>query len=398
MNIRPDVDFDPLLVDAGIPTDETALAAMLAKAVKDADSTLSNDSRMSPFWRWVRAVVVTPVLWLVNELLAKNVLPAMFTATATGAFADLKAWETNTTRKPAQFTVGNIAFTKKDAQQAVVIKAGTEVTTERIDDHVYRLHVQHDVLIPIGKLTGLIPCKASVAGKDYNLAAGYFNILPVAVAGIERVTNPTDWIVQLGADIETDDELCLRSRNAFSTVGRYHIDAAYRAIISRVAGIRPDLIWFKNTGDTVPGSADALILMEVGETPQHVLDQLNDYINHQGYHGHGDLLTCKALPCVPQVLTVVVYVSNTLEIEARTAIQTEVEFRIRAAFRENDAFPDMTRTYAQSLFSFSEMVREIHNAMPTVKQITINKTMIQSGLSIPVITTLSIEVKNEIGA
>jgi hypothetical protein len=94
----------------------------------------------------------------------------------------------------------------------------------------------------------------------------------------------------------------------------------------------------------------------------------------------------------------VVYVSNTLERETRTAIQTEVEFRIRAAFRENDAFPDMTRTYAQSLFSFSEMVREIHNAMPTVKQITINKTMIQSGLSIPVITTLSIEVKNEIGA
>ncbi|WP_153446919.1 baseplate J/gp47 family protein [Vibrio algicola] len=388
MTTRPSIDFSQIVTDAGIPTTEEALAVVLAQAAEDAGSTLSNDSSMSPFWRWVRAVVTTPVLWLINVFLTQNILPNLFTATATGVFADLKAWETNTTRKDAAFTIGNIQFNKTNAADAVTINAGTIISTERIDDNIYQLAVMQTVVIPAGKAFGLVPCQAIEAGMAYNLAAGYYNILPVAVSGIDSVTNPVDWIIQLGADIESDDELCLRSQNAFTAVGNHHIDAVYRSIISSVAGIRADQIYFKNTGDVLPGSAIAYIMMESGETPQAVLDNLNDYIMNQGYHGHGDIMDCQAMPETQQDLTATVYPIANLSDAEKAVLLSDIELRIRAAFRESTDFDEMTRTWPQSLFSFSNMAQELHNTLPNLENIEFSLAHIQNALDIPRLNTL----------
>lgn len=391
MSIRPEVDFTKIIEDAGIPTTEEAVAVVLAQAAVDAGSTLSNDSSMSPFWRWVRAVVTTPALWMVNTLLAKNLLPSMFTATATGVFADLKAWETNTERKAAAFTVGNIKFTKNAATDAVTIKKGTRIITERIDGNVYELQVMNDVVIPSGPEFGLVPCQAIEAGMAYNLAAGYYNILPVAVSGITSVTNPVDWIIQLGANEESDDELCLRSQNAFTAVGNHHINAVYRSIISSVAGIRSDQIYFKNTGDVLPGSATAYILMESGDTPQAILDSLNKHIMNDGYHGHGDIMTCKAMPDTGHNLVVTVYPVANLTDEQKALLLSDVELRIRAAFRESTDYESMTRTWPQSLFSFSQMSKELHGSLPNLDNIEYNLAHIQSALDIPRLTSFTVE-------
>lgn len=388
MSTRPSIDFTQIVTDAGIPTTEEALAVVLAQAAEEAGSTLSNDSSMSPFWRWVRAVVTAPVLWLINVLMTEKMLPNLFTATAQGVFADLKAWETNTTRKDAAFTIGNIQFNKTNLEDAVTINAGTIVSTERIDDNIYQLAVMQTVVIPSGQAFGLVPCQALESGMAYNLAAGYYNILPVAISGIDSVTNPVDWIIQLGADIESDDELCLRSQNAFTAVGNHHIDAVYRSIISSVAGIRSDQIYFKNTGDILPGSAIAYIMMESGETPQAVLDNLNDYIMNKGYHGHGDTMDCRAMPETQQDLTVTVYPIANISDSEKAVLLNDIELRIRAAFRESTDFDEMTRTWPQSLFSFSNMSQELHNTLPNLSNIEFSISHIQNALDIPRLNTL----------
>lgn len=390
MSTRPQYDFEQIVVDAGIPTTEEALAVVLAQAAEDAGSTLSNDSAMSPFWRWVRAVVTTPVLWMINVLLTQKLLPNMFLATAQGVFADLKAWETNTIRKDAEFTIGNIQFNKTTASDAVTINQDTVVSTAEIDGNVYQLKVMQTVVIPSGQEFGLVPCQAVEAGTAYNLAAGYYNILPVAVSGISSVTNPVDWIIQLGADEENDDDLCLRAQNAFTAVGNHHINAVYESIITSVAGINSDQVYFKNTGDVLPGSAEAYILMESGETPQTVCDNLNDYIMNQGYHGHGDIMTCKPMPDTNHDLDVTVYPVANLTDEQKTVLLTDVEQRIRAAFRESLDYEDMTRTYPQSLFSFSEMAKELHEQIGNLYHIEFSIDKIQNALDIPRLGTLNV--------
>ena len=48
-----------------------------------------------------------------------------------------------------------------------------------------------------------------------------------------------------------------------------------------------------------------------------------------------------------------------------------VENRIRAAFRETAAFPDMTRAEPNSRFSISQLGTDIHNNMALVQSISL---------------------------
>ncbi|MBY7811603.1 baseplate J/gp47 family protein [Vibrio fluvialis] len=371
MSKRPTADFVEILAESGIPVTEDALEAKLKTEVTGAGSNLSNDSDMSPFWRWVRAAVVTPTVWLIRTLLAGYVMPNMFVATAERWALELKVWEYNVTPKGAVKTQGWITFTKENAEDEVSVAAGEIIQTTSIDGVIYKLSVIEDSAIAAGLAVGKILCEAVEAGDEYNLAAGYFNILPKGIAGIVSAVNEPDWITTLGANEESNDELALRLQNAFTSSGTWHIDDVYRSIISSVAGIRSDNIFFENTGDIKPGSANAYVLMEVGETPQAVLDQLNEYIMDDGHHGHGDVLTCLAIPNTNhELIADVVFVSNLTDTQKVDEF-LEVENRIRAAFRESAAYPEMTRARPESRFSISQLATEIHNNMDNVESVRI---------------------------
>lgn len=371
MSKRPTADFVDILAESGVPVTEEALEAKLKTEVTGAGSNLSNDSDMSPFWRWVRAAVVTPVVWLIRTLLAGYVMPNMFVATAERWALELKAWEFDVTPKAAVKTQGWITFTKESAEDEVSIAAGEIVQTTSIDGVIYKLLVIEDSVIAAGLTTGKILCEALEAGSEYNLAAGYFNILPKGISGIVSAVNEPDWIATLGANEESNDELALRLQNAFTSAGTWHIDDVYRSIIASVAGIRSDNIFFENTGNITPGSANAYVLMEVGATPQAVLDQLNEYIMDEGHHGHGDALTCLAIPDTNHVLIAdVAFVSNLTDTQKVNEF-LEIEDRIRAAFRETAAYKEMTRARPQSRLSISQLATEIHNSMDNVESVRI---------------------------
>ncbi|MFT6986229.1 MAG: hypothetical protein ACJAT7_002052 [Psychromonas sp.] len=371
MSNRPTADFKAILAQSGIPTTEAELDAKLKEQVTAAGSNLSNDSKMSPFWRWVRAAVITPTLWLINTLLAGYVLPNMFVATAQRWSLELKAWELNVTIKEAVKTIGYITLTKANASEAATINQGAIIQTLPIDGIIYKLQVLAETVIGVGEETGQVLVEATEAGAAYNLSAGYFNILPEEIPGIISATNAPNWITISGANAETDEELALRLQNAFTSSGGWHIDDAYRSIIASVAGIRADNIYFLNTGEITPGSATAYLLMEVGATPQATIDLLNLHITDDKNHGHGDLLTVSAIPEQLYSITADIVLIENLTDEQIAAQLTAVEDRIRAAFRESAAYSDISRANPTGRFSISKMNSEIHISMPLVKSLKI---------------------------
>ncbi|WP_421239910.1 baseplate J/gp47 family protein [Aeromonas enteropelogenes] len=390
MSVRPDVDFLALLAQSGVPTTEQAMEAELKQAVTDAGSLISNDSAMSPFWRMVRAVVVTPALWLIRTLLAGHVLPASFVATATQYYLDLKAWDVNLTRKAAQATAGVIEYTKTDAGAAIVIPASVWVTTERINGVIYRVKPKQDVISPAGEAVARVICEAEAPGTAWNLAPGYYAILSAPIDGVLSVRNPEDWITTTGADEEDDDSLALRVRNQFSSVGNYHIDAVYRAMLASVAGVRPDHVFFEHDGPRGPGTANAYVLMEVGATPTQLIDQLNDYVGPQGHHGHGDDLQVFPLPETLHDLHIAVWWRANTGDADKAAARDEVTLRVRAAFRESADYPEMTRTRPAARFSMSQLTTELHEGIAALESLTILEGDIVASQAIPRLNTLEV--------
>lgn len=391
MNLRPTVDFVALLAKSGIPTTEQAMEAELKKEVEAAGSLITNDSNVSPFWRLVRGVVITPALWLIRTLLAGHVLPASFAATATDAYLDLKAWDVDLTRKAAQKTRGLVSFTKVNPADAVTIPADIWITTERINGTLYRLKPLQAVVSPAGEAVAKVVCEAEFAGVAWNLAPGYYNLLSKPVAGILSARNTDkEWITTQGADAESNDALGLRIQNQFSAVGRYHIDAIYRSMLASVAGIRADHIFFEHDAPRGPGTANAFILLEVGTTPASLIDQLNDYVTAQGNHGHGDDLQVMAMPETEYSLHLELWLVENLTAEQQLALVNAVELMVKAAFRQSADYPTVTRTWPQSRFSLSQLGRELHQAFPELESLHFTELDIVSGLDIPRLTALEV--------
>ncbi|MGT8783966.1 baseplate J/gp47 family protein [Klebsiella oxytoca] len=394
MTEKPQVDFEEVLKDSGMPVTEDDVQARF-NAIVAGEGLITNTSRMSPFWRLVTAIVTAPVMWLKDALIAV-VLTNMYVATAGGKMLRLLAWAVNVTAKPATAAEGVIRFFKTDAKATTTVKAGTLVQTERINGRVYVLATVADVVIPSGVASALVAVKATGTGGAYNLAPGYYRILPVAVDGISQVASEEDWLTKPGADEESDDELRERCRNQFNLVGNYHTDAVYRSMIAQVAGLSIDRIFFEHEAPRGPGTANSYLLLDTGVASAPFIDAVNDYINTQGHHGHGDDMQCFAMPETRHDLAVNVYVpsvSNMTDDEVN-ALKSGVENLIRCAFRENADF-DVKKTWPYSRFSFSQLGRELHRAFPQTDSIEFSLRDITSGLDVPRLNSLTVSLHDD---
>lgn len=394
MTEKPDVDFEQVLNYSGMPSTEAEVTAIFKKTV-EAEGFVTNTSRMSPFWRLISKIVTTPVMWL-RDALINVVLRNMFVATATGSMLRLLAWAVNIEVKPASPAAGLVRFFKLNAGDEVVIPVGTIVQTERINGVVYALAVSEATTLAAGIESGLVPVAATGSGSGYNLAPGYYRILPVAVAGIASAVNEEDWLVTPGANEETDDELRDRVRNQFNLVGNYHTDAIYRSMIAGVVGLSVDRIFFLHDAPRGPGTANAYLLLDSGETSQPFIDAVNDYVNNQGHHGHGDDMQCFPMPETSHTLAVTVFVQSieNMEPDELSTLKSNITNLIRCAFRENANY-DVKKTWPYSRFSFSNLGREIHKAFPVVDSLSFSLTDIVSELSVPRLAGLTVEIAND---
>ncbi|EJJ0395464.1 baseplate J/gp47 family protein [Salmonella enterica] len=391
--MQNNIDFKKILRESGMPVDEQTVRDTLQQAADD-EKLVTNTSRMSPFWRLIQLLVIKPYLWIVDTLI-NNVLRNLFLQTAAGPFVDLFAAALRLTRKDATAAAGRIIFTKNTPDNSVTVPAGTLIQTERINGIIYTVATTEQVIIPAGTQSALIDVTATDSGTAFNLAPGYYQILPKAIDGIASVRNGDDWLTTPGADRESDDELKDRCRNQFNLAGSYHTDAVYRSLIAAQAGITIDRIFFLHDAPRGPGTANAYLLLDTGVISQPYVDSVNQYITDQGHHGHGDDMRCFAMPETRHTLAVTVYVENLSNISSDdiTALKSGVENLIRCAFRENGNY-DVTRTWPYSRFSFSQLSRELHNTFALVDSVTFSLADIKSDLTIPRLNTLTVEVQN----
>ncbi len=390
MSDAPKPDYRALLDDAGLPGTESEIQAKF-QTIADDEGLITNTSSMSPFWRLVKAIVTKPVLWL-RDVLADVVLTNLFVATATGTWLDLLAWAVRLERKPATCARGAVTFIKVSADENVTIPAGTVIQTERVNGEVYRLIVDAATMIPAGIAQLSIACTADTAGSAWNLAPGYYHVLPVAVAGIAEVTTGDDWLTKPGADRESDDEFRPRIRNQFNVVGNYHIDAVYRSAIASVAGLSTDRIFFLHDAPRGPGTANAYLLLDAGVISDPFIAAVNDYVMGQGNHGHGDDMQCFPMPETFHELVVTLHApDNAMITDAERAdLPGVVENMVRCAFRENSAY-DVTKTWPWSRFGFSKLGEEIHEAFPALSSVEFSLDDIVSELNIPRLRSLSVK-------
>lgn len=385
-----DVDFKQALNDAGIPTTEAGLREAWEAEVAAQGSKLSNTSSYSPFWRVVTALVTKPVLWILDFFVA-TVLPNFFVKTAKDAWLDMLAWAVNVERKGETKAKGSLLFTRAAAGGVLVVPARTVVQSPPINGHVYQLVTVADGLFTDGLMQLDIEAEAVDTGSGFNLAPGYYAILPAPVPGIAQVVNVDGWLASPGADPEPNDELRLRVRNQFSAVNQWHTDAVYRAMISAFPGVRPDGVYFEHGAPRGPGSANAFVLFDAGVPAAAYLEQINTHIRDQGNHGHGDDMLVMVMPETFHDLQVQIWPRSSLTAEQRQALESDVEQFIRAAFRESttrDYTP--TLTYPQSRFSFSRLGEELHLQFAGIESLDFENTDIVSELSIPRIQSLQV--------
>ncbi|WGM07650.1 baseplate J/gp47 family protein [Arsenophonus nasoniae] len=389
---RPTIDYEQVLRESGMPVSEAEISDQFATLVHD-EGLITNTSTMSPFWRLINTLVTRPVRWL-NEALIHVTLKNMYLATASGHLLDMFAWGVNLARKPATEAKGLIRFYRSAEAGAVTVAAGTLIQTERINGTIYRVKTVETKTIDTASV--LVPVIAESAGGAYNLAPGYFRILPVAITGIDRVQNEDNWLLIPGANAENDQELRDRCRNQYNLVGNYHTDAVYRGMIANVVGLSIERIFFLHDAPRGAGTANAYLLLDSGVTSLPFIDKVNDYINAQGHHGHGDDMQCFAMPETQHTLKITLFVQNleNFTAEALQKLKHDTGNLVRCAFRENTQYA-VKKTWPYSRFSFSNLGRELHKHFKVIDSIEFSLTDIVSTLNVPRLTSLTVEVRND---
>ena len=385
-----DVDFKQALADAGIPTTEAALKAAWEAEVVAQGSKLANTSAYSPFWRVITALVTKPVLWILT-FVTGTVLPNFFLKTATSTWLDMLAWAVNVERKAPTKAIGSLLFSRATTVGSFEIPIGTRVQSATINGNVYELVTTAVGSFIEGASQVSIPVIAIDAGSGFNLAPGYYAVLPVPVPGVVQVVNLDGWLATPGSDAELDDDLRLRARNQFSAVNQWHTDAVYRALIAAFPGVSANGVYFEHGAPRGPGSANAYVLFEADAPADTYLQQINARIMDDGNHGHGDSMLVLVMPETQHDVTLQVWPVANLTDAQRAKLKADIALFIRAAFREStgsDYAP--TLTWPQSRFSFSRLVEELHEQFPSVESMKFGNDDIISALAIPRLQSLEV--------
>lgn len=379
--------FERIVKESGVPTSEDAIKAVFKQEVEAAGSTINNDSRYSPFWRAISALITRPTLWLVQELLIKRLMPQFFLKTVTGEWLTLWADNYNLTLNTGQPTQGWLSFERESADEAITLPAGYAIKTLPINGHVYEVRLLNDLVFEIGEHNHRALCQAPENGAAYNLEAGYYT--QIETPGL-YVNHGTDWITQPGVDDETEANFKARIRNQFNSLSDYHIDGVYRRLISEFAGVPVGNVFFLHDAPRGPGTANAYVLFDLAAPSDSVLKTINRKIMDDGHHGHGDDLVVYLMPKKPVDVVATVYLKRELIEFERNRLMYEVEQAIRAAFRQNLAY-NVTRVNAMSRFSFARLTGELVRLFPELNSVEFDQREIISELSVPALQTLTMQ-------
>lgn len=388
-------EFKRSLDEAGIPTTDEQFRAELQQIATDSHIPIANPSKYSAFWCFCMEAMISPARWLIAYMV-RHVMPNMYVKTASGFYLDILADGYGVTRKAATKAQGKITFKRENTAQPLSIPAGTRIRTVPVNGTIFRMITKDAAIMETGVSELAVLCEAEEPGDGYNLGAGYYSLLDSDVPGITAVTNEPNYLTELGASEESDDQLRLRVRYQFASAGDWHTDAKYRSIIASNTGFRPDRIYFKRyDGDNYPcrgpGSADAYVLFDTDAASDEILEKVNEYIITEDNHGHGDDLNVVAVPESQHDVSVTVIFRRNTTTARRKEILADVEQVIRCAFRGNQKYIDqVTQTWPYSRFAFSNLGYELHDLFYEIEALEWGQNDIISELDIPRLRNLTI--------
>lgn len=371
--------------DAELRTNWEAIATQLGVQ-------FTNTCSFSPFWRLVSALVTKPVLWL-SEFLGSQIIPNMFLYHASGAWLDLLAWERDISRQPATKARGTITLYRDSVGAELTIPAGTLIQSPPINGNVYRVATLNEYSLKSGETAINVLVEAEKAGNEYNIAVGFYSLLSTDLVGKLRVQPSTDWLLIPGRDQETDHELRLRTRNRFSAINRWHIDAAYKDIISTFAGIPVENIVFEHDAPRGAGTANAYIVFD-GEPPNVVyFDAINQHIKQELNHGLGDDVLVMPIPYYEIDVNATYKAPSYLTEPQASELKANLENYIFVAFRSLSTETGYTPTQTQpnKPFVWSKLIQELHNQFPLLTSFDFaDDNDLESRLGVPRLRTLTL--------
>ncbi|PMT73892.1 hypothetical protein C1S86_24370 [Vibrio parahaemolyticus] len=382
-------NFEQVVKNAGTPTTEDEVTELFKQENIDQGSLINNDSKTSPFWRLIQSIVTAPYFWLLNAL-TNLVLPQSFLKTASGYFVDLYLWSVDLERKEASKAQGYVIFEREADAPEITLPAGFTISTEQINDKTYRLVIPNEVVLPANTPSFSVDCIAEETGDDYNLGGFYYQIPQTTLPGLIRVYNPDDWLTEPGQDKELDDDAKERCRSAYQSVSGWFIDDKYKLIMSEFGGVKTDQIYIEHDAPRGAGTANAYILLDSGIASQPFIDAINKAVRDDGYHGLGDDMLAMSLPEAPQDIVFEYLPAANLTTSESETLKANIEQFIRCAFRENQAYSGVTKTWPQSLFSYSTLNQELRNEFSKIESLYTPNRDFLSGLEIARIGTLTI--------
>lgn len=387
-------EYEVLMQKANIPTTGEAIESRFKQVASDLGTDLNNDDKYSPFWSLLVALCVYPVQLLINFIYSA-VLPNLFIKDAVDEWLDRRGWEYNAPRKEEQEAKGVIKFRRFSGSGTQTIPKGTVIQSNPVNTVVYKLVTLADAVFSNGDIEISVTCEALKAGEGYNLAAGFYTVLPESIPGIKSVFNESDWLTVNGADRESNDNYRLRLRDLYSRLNHYHVDEVYRSIITSFSGISPSNVFFDKNVPRGSGSADALILLDHGTVSQELLASINKHIMDDGNHGIGDDILVRAIDTVPIDLNIQIFVDPALSQIEKDALKLQFENYVKAAFRQvsGEEFigpPDKVEPFKR--FSFSRLGFQAHKEFSGLLSVDFNSDDLLHDLNVSRLNVLALSM------
>ncbi len=142
-----------------------------------------------------------------------RILQQAVPGTSTGKWLDVHADGVGITRLPALKAVGRIRFYRSSSAGNIPIAKNKIVRTAADSRGRYHRYVttESGVIEAAAEYTDIV-CIAEEYGAAENVAAGEITELVTPIPGVARIENYADWLINEGADIETDEQLRERYR------------------------------------------------------------------------------------------------------------------------------------------------------------------------------------------
>lgn len=255
---------------------------------------------------------------------ASEVAGGAYGETARGVYADLWAWDRyRVLRGSERFTTGSMVFTDHGSGPHSPTAGALVVALDPPDDRTW-ISTAAATIPALGSVT--VPMRGSQAGARFNIPSGARLKLLSSQARV-TVANPPlpgsqTWIVQAGADRESDKALTKRAPEKWGELSIATPDEYYR---SKIRTAIPTITKVRVLNDNPEGPGTAVVVVATGAGPASAGDVLaaNALLRIIRSIGAG---ATTARAAVAQTLAIggVAYVAAAQLAAARAAVVTEL--------------------------------------------------------------------------